>query len=179
MDGITEWTKQDVIIDVAKTHTLRWEYVKDDSDSEGEDCAWVDQLVWTASSSTEETPVPVAFDWLEQYPELLKSFGGNYERMAAAPSPVGKKDSSGSALSIWQDFVAGTNPTNENSVFTSKIEIIDGKPVITWEPDTPELRVTRRYRTLGKKTLLDANWTDITDKDQSEYHFFRVTVDMP
>ena len=57
---------------------------------------------------------------------------------------------------------------------------MDGNtPVITWEPDTPELRATRVYRTLGKKTLLDANWTDITDKDQSEYHFFRVTVDMP
>ena len=180
LDGISTWTNQNVYLDVAKTHTLRWEYVKDESDSEGEDCAWVDQLVWTAQATeTEDTPVPVAFDWIDQYPALLKTFGGNYERMAAAPSPVGKKDANGNLMFVWQDFVAGTNPTNENSVFRSKIEIVDGKPVIKWDPDTPELRASRVYKTLGKKTLMDKDWVDITNKDQSGYHFFKVTVDLP
>jgi len=132
---------------------------------------------------TRTTPVPVEHVWLESYHEILEAAGDDYEAMANAQSPGtnggGKVWPDGSAYYMWQDFVAGTNPTNENSVFTSKIEIVDGKPVIKWEPDTPELRATRIYKTLGKKTLMDKDWVDITNKDQSEYHFFRVTVDLP
>ena len=29
------------------SHTLRWRYVKDSSESSGQDCAWVDCLTWT------------------------------------------------------------------------------------------------------------------------------------
>ena len=133
-------------------------------------------------NTTETTPAPVEHVWLDSYPEVLAAFGGDYEAMANAPSPgasgSGKTWPNGSPCYVWQDFVAGTSPTND-TVFTATIRMDGNTPVITWEPDTPELRATRVYRTLGKKTLLDANWTDITDKDQSEYHFFRVTVDMP
>ena len=132
--------------------------------------------------TTETTPAPVEHVWLDSYPEVLATFGGDYEAMASAPSPGasggGKTWPNGSPYYVWQDFVAGTSPTND-TVFTATIRMEGNTPVVTWEPDTPELRATRVYRTLGKKTLLDANWTDITDKDQSEYHFFRVTVDMP
>ena len=92
---------------------------------------------------------------------------------------TGKKDAYGNPMYVWQDYIAGTDPTDEDSKFTVKIDIVDGEPVITWEPDTPELRATRVYKTLGKKTLMDKDWVDVTDKDQSEYHFFRVTVDLP
>ena len=132
--------------------------------------------------TTETTPAPVEHVWLDSYPEVLATFGGDYEAMASAPSPGasggGKTWPDGSPYYVWQDFVAGTSPTND-TVFTAIIRMEGNTPVVTWEPDTPKLRATRVYRTLGKKTLLDANWTDITDKDQSEYHFFRVTVDMP
>ena len=74
--------------------------------------------------------------------------------------------------------MAGTSPTNDN-VFRAAILMEGDTPVVTWEPDTPELRATRVYRMLGKKTLLDANWTDITDKDRSEYRFFKVEVGLP
>ena len=133
--------------------------------------------------ATESTPIPVEHVWLDSYPEILASVGGDYEAMANAQSPGtnggGKVWPDGSTYYMWQDFVAGTNPTNENSVFTAKIEIVNGEPVVKWEPDTPELRATRVYKTLGKKTLMDKDWVDITNKDQSEYHFFRVTVDLP
>ena len=102
--------------------------------------------------------------------------------MANAPSPGagggGKTWPDGSPCYVWQDFVAGTFPTN-NDVFSASIRMDGTTPIIEWNPDTPELRATRVYRTFGKKTLLDANWTDITDKDQSEYHFFKVSVEMP
>jgi hypothetical protein len=131
---------------------------------------------------TETTPAPVEHVWLDSYPVLLAEFGGDYEAMANAPSPGvsgnGKTWPNGSPCYMWQDFVAGTSPTND-TVFTATIHMNGNTPVITWEPDTPELRATRVYRTYGKKTLMDANWTDITDKDMSEYNFFKVTVDLP
>lgn len=132
--------------------------------------------------STETTPAPVEHIWLDSYPAILAAFGGDYEAMANAPSPGvsgnGKTWPNGSPCYVWQDFVAGTSPTND-TVFTATIHMNGNTPVITWEPDTPELRATRVYRTYGKKTLMDANWTDITDKDMSEYNFFKVTVDLP
>ena len=37
-----------------------------------------------------------------------------------------KTDASGAAMSVWQDYVAGTDPTNAQSKFTAKIEMKDG-----------------------------------------------------
>ncbi len=131
---------------------------------------------------TATTPESVEYSWLESYPEMLATFSGNYEAMASASSPGasggGKMWPDGSPYYVWQDFVAGTSPTND-SVFRASVHMEGNVPVVTWEPDTPELRATRVYRTFGKKTLLDVNWTDITDKDQSEYRFFKVKVEMP
>ena len=137
---------------------------------------------FSGSAETQGTPEPVPHSWLDGYTNILSSHGGDYEVMANAPSPgangAGKTWPDGSPCYVWQDFVAGTSPTND-TVFTATIRMEGNTPVITWEPDTPELRATRVYKTLGKKTLMDKDWVDVTDKDQSEYHFFRVTVDMP
>ena len=35
---------------------------------------------------------------------------------------------------VWQDYVAGTAPADTNSVFTAKVEMVDGLPVVTKEP---------------------------------------------
>ena len=137
---------------------------------------------YSTVAETQTTPIPVPHVWLDGYPSLLAQCGGDYEAMANAQSPGkdenGKVWANGSPCYIWQDYVAGTDPTKD-SVFTAKIEIVEGTPIITWEPDTPELRATRVYRILGNKTLMNGNWTDVTDKDKSEYNFFMVTVDLP
>ena len=39
------------------------------------------------------------------------------------------------ALTVWQDYVAGTDPTNAASVFKAGIEMVGGVPQITWSPD--------------------------------------------
>lgn len=66
--------------------------------------------------------------------------------------------------------------SNLQSAFTARIEIVDNKPGITWESDTPELRATREYNTYGKKTLLDVDWTPVTDSNKDKYNFFNVEV---
>ncbi len=180
LDGTTvDWKRVEQTINDDCNHVLTWRFVRyyDDS-AEVQDCAWLDAFIWIPDN---DNTVAAKIREVEVPNKWLYDFGLLNGRMPAdaVNMPTGKKDAYGNTAYVWQDYIAGTDPTNEKSVFTSKIEIIDGMPVVTWEPDTPELRATRVYRTLGKKTLLDANWTDITDKDHSEYHFFRVTVDMP
>ena len=81
-------------------------------------------------------------------------------------------------FSVWQDYVAVTDPTNAASVFTAKIEMRDGLPVLTWEPDLNEngTRSERLYKVYGKESLSDADWVYPTN---SLHRFFKVTVEMP
>ena len=89
------------------------------------------------------TPEPVPYSWLSNY-----GFGGrdaDFETTANAPS--GKSDGTGRTLSVWQDYVAGTDPTNLTSRFTAKIEMIDRdavgqvslhmEPRVGFEPTRP------------------------------------------
>ncbi len=46
ISGETDWQPVTVSIP-AGTHTVRWEYSKDDYVSEGQDCGWVDKVVYT------------------------------------------------------------------------------------------------------------------------------------
>ncbi len=43
----TTWTQKSVEVSGGGNHTLCWRYVKDECTSVGEDCGWVDQVVWT------------------------------------------------------------------------------------------------------------------------------------
>ena len=52
--GVGEWTNVSVEIAGSGEHTLRWVYQKDSSDNAGEDCAWLDEVVWTPAPD----PIP-------------------------------------------------------------------------------------------------------------------------
>ena len=93
-----------------------------------------------------------------------------------------KTDASGAAVPVWQDYVAGRDPTNALSKFTTKIELTDGKPVVTWTPALNGEGVregVRTYRVWGKANLTDAAWSEVSSGNEASYRFFRVTVEMP
>ena len=80
-------------------------------------------------------------------------------------------------LQVWQDYVAGTDPTNLTSRFTAKIEMVDGAPVVTWEPDLNTNGAIRTYKVYGKETLENGGeWQYPTN---SLHRFFKVTIEMP
>ena len=88
----------------------------------------------------------------------------------------------GAATPVWQDYVAGTDPTNALSKFTAKIEMKDGVPVVTWSPALNGDGVregSRVYRVWGKSDLGDTSWSEVSSGSESGYNFFRVTVEMP
>ena len=83
---------------------------------------------------------------------------------------------------MWQDYVAGTDPTNALSKFTAKIEMKDGEPVVTWSPALNGEGVReglRTYRVWGKVNLGDVTWSEVEAGGETGYRFFRVTVEMP
>ena len=130
-----------------------------------------------APMETYSSPTPVAYSWLENYPTLMTEVGGDYE--AAANAKTGKIGANNEPMYVWQDYVAGTDPTNLNSVFKALIEIKDGKPTISWEPKlTAEEAAKRIYTTFGKETLFDSHWKPVDTQPSSDYHFFKVDVKM-
>ena len=46
ISGEQDWTQKTIQIMGDGTHTVVWMYSKDDSESRGSDCGWVDQVVW-------------------------------------------------------------------------------------------------------------------------------------
>lgn len=119
---------------------------------------------WT-QTMTSTTPVPVPYAWLDQYPILLALTGGDYEAAALA-------DVDDDGHLAWQEYVAGSVPTNRESVFMSLISVSNGVPWVTWIPDLGTARV---YMINGRTNLADGIW-GITNASS---RFFRVNVGMP
>jgi len=51
ISGYIDWTQVTVSVTGAGTHTLQWQYDKDGSVSNGSDCGWIDDVVWTPSGT--------------------------------------------------------------------------------------------------------------------------------
>ena len=160
--GTAGWTQQSVALGFGE-HALTWAYSKSASGSFGADCGWVDQVSWSPATATATTPVPVPYAWLDAYG--LGS-AGDYEAAAHA-------DADGDGYTAWQEYVAGTVPTNAASVFQARIGVSNGLPVVTWMPDLGTARV---YTVEGKSALTNAAWLAPTNSDT---RFFRVKVDVP
>lgn len=112
--------------------------------------------------------------WGYEYPLFQRQHGD--DPATAYIQTSGKFDSKGSPMYVWQDYVAGTDPTDVNSVFKAKITMVDGKPKVEWEPNLNENGVVREYKVFGKENLTDAEWqSPISDQCK----FFKVEVSMP
>jgi uncharacterized repeat protein (TIGR02543 family) len=160
IDGQTLWLSVTNTL-AAGTHILRWEYRKDNIVSEAPDAGWVDQFEWVPASQTTSRGTP--YPWLDQYGLVS---GGNYEAADLADTDV-------DGLAAWQEYVAGSTPTNHDSVFLAKIAVTNAVRRVTWTPDLGGARV---YTVEGKAFLTNAAWMSPTN---AETRFFRVKVQMP
>lgn len=118
--------------------------------------------------STAETPEEYrkVFDWLNE--KGISTEGGISQTLF---SRTGKKTSSGELLSVWDEYVQGTDPTDPDDRFVVDIEIVDGKPVVSF---TPDLGDRRKYTLLGSADL--KTWRVAEDGDGSRY--FKAKVEM-
>ena len=129
----------------------------------------------TEVKSTGVAAIPMS--WAMNYPNFVSKFGSDFT--AALGKPTGKIGTGGTPMLVWQDYVAGTDPTNEKDVFTASITIVDGKVTISYTPELDDARkAMRKYTTWGKTSLMDTDWTEVQDGHESEYNFFKVSVEM-
>ena len=163
LDGEAEW-RQVALTVTAGVHTVRWTYAKDRVVSEGQDSAWLDEVVWTpAAQATQTTPVPVPYAWLDEF-RLASAV--DYEAAALA-------DTDRDGMSAWEEYVAGSSPTNSASRFLTRITFENGAPHLEW---TPDLGTARLYTVEGKAVLADTIWVSPTN---AASRFFRVKVKLP
>lgn len=170
-DGISSWAEETVRINGDGEHTVTWTYKKDDVEKDGADAAYVAGYGWVSDyTETKTTDVPIPYTWLLQNDsEIVDEFDA-YEAAANATAANGFNK-------VWECYVAGISPTNETAKFAAKIEMKDGTPVVTWEPDLNTNGVIRAYKVYGSETL--ENGGDWQYPTNSLHKFFKVTVEMP
>jgi len=167
IDGETGWQAYTNEL-AAGSHILRWEYRKDSSWAEGEDCIWLDDVQFVPAgggTATTATPVPVPYAWLDGYPSLLAAAGGDYEAAALA-------DFDGDGHATWKELVSGSDPEDGTSVLRASIRFEGESLRISWQPDLGE---ERTYAIEGKGALDDLSW----GPTNSATRFFRVRVQLP
>ena len=164
ISGDTKWIPYSYVIPDTATHQLKWVYSKDDADGSGMDCGWLDMVSWTPDGSGTETVLadsgmPVPVQWCAAH--------------GLAPSAsVLALDSDGDGFANWEEYVAGTDPTDSLSRLGIRIELTeDGHPLLY---AVPYLGEARNYTFEGKTNLTDPAWSAPTN---SFHRFFRVRVD--
>ena len=167
----TGWTPAQITADMtgAQTVTANW--------------IWTPRDAMVESSITGGKEISVKAEWVTE--ELERKFGSGKKQtfiekfgdnlVLAMSKKTGKKDSAGNELCVWHDYVAGTDPTDVNSVFKAWIEMVDGKPVISWTPDLNNNGDERFYKISGKGEL-NEDWHYPTN---SLDRFFKVDVSIP
>lgn len=115
--------------------------------------------------------------WREHYDGYEARFGDDFAE--SLKKLTGKFDCSGNALCVWQDYVAGTDPTDETDVFKASITIVDGKVKVSSSPELDDARkALRKYTTWGKEKLTDKDWLVVGEGEEANFNFFKVTVEM-
>ena len=183
MGDESDWILVRVKIETACRHELIWRYVKDADGKAGADSIWIDEFTWIPADGTAVTKkndIPVPYTWLDEH-GLLEE----HNPETAALQKSGKVDGAGRELTVADEFVAGTNPNDPTDDFKAKIEIVNGKPIVTWEPDLNEggKKDLRLYKIYGMKNLDGSDsWTDMENVSEPEkdlFKFFKVNVEMP
>lgn len=167
LDGDSGWQQYTVKVKGEGAHTVRWTFSRDDMDDfiEYDNLAWVDLVTWTPVVGDAEVPKV----WLDS----LGVVGTDGSTEAAA-----KSDMDGDGFTAAEEYVMGTDPNDCESRLTASIEIVDGKPVITY---TPDLLEDRKYIKWGRKDLADPTeeWTPVPEGQEGGYNFFKISVEMP
>lgn len=151
----------------------------------------VAKIVWNDSTQTNITIevqngddiklLTIPASWFEKYPQLSVRFGSDWK--SVLKQTTGKTSADGTPLLVWHDYVAGTDPSKEESIFKATIDFVNGEPVVSWDPDLNEngMKDVRKYVTLGCENI-GGEWTDMSlvpKEEKSKYHFFKVKVEMP
>ncbi len=130
---------------------------------------------------TVSSPVNVPYGWLRKYSLLVR-----VDAETAANAKTGKRDGGGREMSVWEDYVAGTDPTDKNDIFhITEVRLENGEVKLSWSPDLNEngTKTERLYIQKGRRSLDGSEgWVDmktVPDDEKNKYRFIKVVIEMP
>ena len=169
-DEVDDWTLVEVDVPTGD-HAVKFEYEQGgyyyDPAFGGiwlDDVRLIPEGVTRMDGNGNEILIPAA--WFERHG--LASAGATAADLAAAADA----DSDGDGMSNWTEYVCGTDPNNADDRLRCTISVVDGSPVVGYEPRDGYLS---GYQAVlkGKASLSDATWTDVTP----QHRFFKVFVE--
>ena len=163
MEGFSDWLPVSYTVEDEEDHVFVWEYNKDKAYGEGEDCAWLDSVVWMP-------------DYAEGEIQSMSAQGHSAPQawltMNELEAGELDEDNDGDGMSNWEEYVAGSNPNDATSALLVRLEMKDGIPEIT---PFPYVGNSRTYIYEGKASLTDTKWEEA---DETKHHFFRIRVEL-
>lgn len=121
--------------------------------------------------------VVVPESWAARFPKYTSKFGTDFAKSVCAET--GKTSADGKPMYVWQDYVAGTDPTDASDRFIATITIEGDTPIIEWRPVLSDSEQEKRVYTLyGRKSLWSGEWIETQASELKSYNFFKVTVRM-
>ena len=178
-NAVDDWTLVEVDVPTG-THAVKFEYEQCGYYYDPTFCGiWLDDVrlipegVTRMDGNGNEILIPAA--WFERHG--LASAGATAADLAAAADATSHThplwaDSDGDGMSNWTEYVCGTDPNNADDRLRCTISVVDGSPVVGYEPRDGYLS---GYQAVlkGKASLSDATWTDVTP----QHRFFKVFVE--
>ena len=168
ISGETGWQSLSKAIAGYGQHVITWTYAKDGQGAAGMDCAWLDMVTWVPDYTGSGMSSIQSADGRVVPETWLNSYGLDTRSVSL------DEDADGDGMTNYEEYVAGTDPLDAESVFRVLIEMkADGSPVLDVVPNlgnTP----ARTYILEGKEKLSDENWAP---GDVSIHHFFRVRIE--
>ena len=152
----------------------------------------ISRMLVAASASDDEKALQnesAAYD--EEFVSFMETYGGVDPTTATAgdylramTNETGKVGADGYRVTLLDEFVAGTDPTDPDDVLYATIAIEDGTVYVGWVPDlNADGKARRVYKVWGKREIQDGSWSaeplSAEEIDGGEYRFFKVTVEMP
>lgn len=130
-------------------------------------------LTWSgnltvASTETSTTEVPVPYTWLDTYFAGQGTSAQAYETLANA-------DPDGDGFTTWQEYLAGTDPTNGGSFLRAFIRMEGATPVVEWNVTNSNVNALGyRYVPKGKSSLTGVgDWQPAA----TGHRFFKVFIE--
>ena len=181
--GEVDWTNLTFAISGTGDHLLRWTYKKDGGGRSGEDCAWLDGVVWSPSAPAGivvdaggNKTVIVPTEWIVAHPALVTAAGG--DAVAAV-----RNGTAANGRKVWECYVLGLDPevANDFKITTFPMKA-DGTPDlanIAFTPPQAQWNVPGARPVVQGAAALDSEWQVVTEENKAGFRFFKVVVELP
>ena len=184
IEGQTDWAEVTYKFTGTGAHVIQWMYTKNagfEDYNPGEDCGWVDQVVWTPAMFTGDganaRELYVNPSWMLNV-GIVGASASDAEMIRAAQT-----DDDGDGYTNEEEGILGTDPKDPNSKLQTTIRSDNGIMKVEYTPENNASKThSLNYRVMGV-TELGGDWKDVTEMSDAEreyngFRFFKIKVEI-